>query len=65
MQTYKFDQNELTVIERMIFSFIWSSLEQENGIGRIKRSVMTNEHSKGGMKKITDVERLNRSLKIK
>ena len=26
---------------------------------------MKNEHSKGGMKKITDVERLNRSLKIK
>jgi hypothetical protein len=65
MQTYKFDQNELTVIERMIFSFIWSSLEQQNGIDRIKRSIMKNEHSKGGMKKITDVERLNRSLKIK
>ena len=65
MQTYKFDQNELTVIERMIFSFIWSSLEQQNGIDRIKRSIMKNEHSKEGMKKITDVERLNRSLKIK
>ena len=64
MQAYGFDRNELTTIERTIFKFLWSSNEVQNGIDRIKRSIMKNEYSKGGMK-VTDVESLNSSLKLK
>jgi len=63
MQAYGFDRNELTTIERTIFKFLWSSNEVQNGIDRIKRSIMKNEYSKGGMK-VTDVESLNSSLKL-
>jgi exonuclease III len=64
MQTYDFEEKELTTIERIIFKFLWSTNENQNGIDRIKRSIMKNEYSKGGMK-VTDIESLNRSLKLK
>ena len=35
-----------------------------NGIDRIKRTIMKNDYSKGGMT-VTDVESLDRSLKLK
>jgi hypothetical protein len=64
MQTYGFDKNELTSIERCIFKFIWSTKDNQNGIDRIKRSIMKNEYVEGGMR-VTDVECLNRALKLK
>jgi hypothetical protein len=64
MQSYEFKKEDLTNIERLIFKFLWSTSENPNGIDRIKRSIMKNEHSKGGMK-VTDVECLNRSLKLR
>ncbi len=64
MQSYKFEKNDLLLIERMIFKFLWSTSEQQNGIDRIRRSIMKNIYSKGGMK-ITDVECLDRALKLK
>ena len=64
MQSYRFENAELISTERMIFKFLWSTKENQNGIDRIKRSIMKNDYSKGGMK-VTDVESLNRSLKLK
>ncbi len=64
MQSYGFDNAELIYTERAIFRFLWSTSENPNGIDRIKRAIMKNEYSKGGMK-ITDVECLDRSLKLK
>jgi hypothetical protein len=64
MQAYKFEMAEIIMIERTIFKFLWSTANNPNGIDRIKRSIMKNEFPKGGMK-VTDVECLNRSLKLK
>ena len=64
MQCYGFDNPELINTERMIFKFLWSTKDNQNGIDRIKRSIMKNDYSKGGMK-VTDIECLNRSLKLK
>jgi hypothetical protein len=64
MQAYAFDDEELRNIERIIFKFLWSTKENQNGIDRIKRSIMKNDYAKGGMR-VTDVECLNRSLKLK
>jgi hypothetical protein len=64
MQSYGFDNAELIYTERAIFRFLWSTSENPNGIDRIKRTIMKNEYSKGGMK-ITDVECLDKSLKLK
>jgi hypothetical protein len=64
MQSYGFEHSELIYTEKIIFKFLWSTNDNPNGIDRIKRSVMKNEYSKGGMK-VTDVECLDRSLKLK
>ena len=64
MQTYKFKSEEIQKIERIIFKFLWSTTEQQNGIDRIRRSIMKNEYEHGGMK-ITDVECLDRALKLR
>ena len=64
MQAYEFGMAEIVMIERTIFKFLWSTANNPNGIDRIKRSIMKNEFPKGGMK-VTDVECLNRSLKLK
>ena len=64
MQSYGFEQSDITKIERIIFKFLWSTQENQNGIDRIKRSIMKNDYQKGGMK-VTDVDCLNRSLKLK
>jgi hypothetical protein len=64
MQSYGFKIAELINTERIIFKFLWSTNENPNGIDRIKRTIMKNEYSKGGMK-VTDVESLDRSLKLK
>jgi hypothetical protein len=64
MQSYEFMSNDLISTERTIFKFLWSNSELQTGVDRIKRSVMKNTFSKGGMK-VTDVDSLNRSLKMK
>jgi hypothetical protein len=64
MQSYGFNNAELITVERIIFRFLWSTKDNQNGIDRIKQSIMKNDYSKGGMK-VTDVESLNRSLKLK
>ena len=64
MQSYGFNKQELASTERIIFQFLWSTKDNPKGIDRIKRSIMKNEYEKGGMR-VTDVESLNRSLKLK
>jgi hypothetical protein len=64
MQAYGFNQDEIMNIERIIFKFLWSTQDNHNSIDIIKRSIMKNEYSKGGMK-VTDVDSLNKSLKLK
>ena len=64
MQSYGFHKKDLKNIESIIFKFIWSSNDNQNGIDRIKRSVMKNDYENGGMK-ITDVECLDKSLKLR
>jgi hypothetical protein len=64
MQSYGFKSAELINTERIIFKFLWSTNENPNGIDQIKGTIMKNEYSKGGMK-VTDVESLDRSLKLK
>jgi exonuclease III len=64
MQAYNFKKAEITLIERSIFKFLWSTTENKEGIDRIKRSIMKNDYKFGGMR-VTDVECLNRSLKLR
>ena len=64
MQSYGFKDIDLKNAEKLIFKFIWSSKENDNGIDRISRSIMKNNYENGGMK-VTDVECLDRSIKLK
>ena len=64
MQAYSFEMSELKAIERIIFRFLWSTKNNQNGVDRIKRSIMKNEYEEGGMN-VTDIEALDRSLKLK
>jgi hypothetical protein len=64
MQSVLFCPPEIISAEREIFKFIWSTNEKQNGIDRISRSIMKNDYANGGMK-VTDVECLNRSLKLR
>jgi hypothetical protein len=64
MQACAFEDPEIIMIERIIFKFLWSTTENHDGIDRIKRSIMKNDYEHAGMK-ITDVECLNRSLKLR
>jgi hypothetical protein len=67
MQCFPFDDESLTEIEKKIFNFIWSnqnSAADKKSIDRIKRSVLKNEYENGGLR-ATDVDALDRSLKMK
>jgi hypothetical protein len=64
MQSYQFHITDLKNAEKIIFKFIWSTNDKQNGVDRISRKVMKNEYEEGGMR-ITDVECLDRSLKLK
>jgi hypothetical protein len=64
MQSFEFKDLEIINIERIIFKFIWATSTNQNGIDRIKRSIMKNDYLKGGMQ-VTDIDCLNRSLKLK
>ena len=52
--------------ERSSFGFLWIGCrsDKERGIDRIKRSVLKNSYEHGGLN-ITDVECLNKSLKLR
>jgi hypothetical protein len=64
MQSYGFKKQDLVNTERIIFKFLWSTNENQNGIDRISRSILKNDYDKGGMK-VTDVECLDRSIKLR
>ena len=64
MQSYGFEKSDKLNIEREIFKFLWSTAKNQNGIDRIKRSVMKNDLNNGGMN-VTDVECLDRALKLR
>jgi hypothetical protein len=64
MQVYGFEKSELINTERIIFKFLWSTKDNQNGIDRIRRSIMKNSYEEGGMK-ITDVEALDKALKMR
>jgi hypothetical protein len=65
MQCYDFGKDDLIRAERLIFKFIWSKKwENVKHVERIKRTILKNEYSLGGMK-APDIESLNRSLKLK
>jgi hypothetical protein len=64
MQAYGFKIAELINNERIIFKFLWSTNANPKGINGIKQTFMNNDYSKVGMK-VTDVESLDRSLKLK
>jgi exonuclease III len=64
MQSVHFKPLDIVRTEREIFKFIWSTNENQNGIDRISRAVMKNDYDKGGMK-VTDVECLDKSLKLR
>jgi hypothetical protein len=66
MQCTRFESVQLKEIERYIFNFLWNTNDIENprARDRIKRSIMKNDYEKGGLK-ITDIESLDRSLKLR
>jgi hypothetical protein len=64
MQVYDVKEKELVQVERIIFAFMWSTSKNANGIDRIKRSIMKNSFSNGGLN-VTDVDCLDRALKTR
>ena len=66
LQVHSINENSIKRIEKIIFGFIWlsSRSEKEKGIDRIKRSILKNEIGEGGLN-VTDVECLNRALKLR
>jgi hypothetical protein len=65
MQSIKFEKEHLTLVERAIFGFLWGSKELDSRArDRVKRSIMKNDYDKGGLK-ITDIECLDKALKLK
>jgi hypothetical protein len=64
MQSYEFREVDLKNAESQIFQFIWSSKDNYKGIDRISRSIMKNNYKQGGMK-VTDMECLDKSIKLK
>ncbi len=55
MQSHRFEKEEVSEIEKIIFKFLWSKSDTQNGVDRIKRSIMKNDHTNGGMS-ISDIE---------
>ena len=66
MQCVTFVSKDLKTVEQYIFNFLWGTknIEETRARDRIKRSVMKNEYKDGGLK-ITDIECLDRALKLK
>jgi exonuclease III len=65
MQCVFFEESQIKEIERKMFFFLWAkSPDKKRAIDRIKRSVLKNEYEYGGLK-MTDIECLDRALKLK
>jgi hypothetical protein len=66
MQCTLFEKSQLKEIERYKFNFIWGTKDifSSRARDRIKRSEMKNEYELGCLK-ITDIESLDRSLKLR
>jgi hypothetical protein len=66
LQCYEINAESIKKMEQLIFGFLWlgSRSDKEKGVDRIKRSVLKNDYCGGGLN-ITDVECLNKSLKLK
>jgi hypothetical protein len=66
MQCINIKEEDLKIVERLIFGFLWSKKDSESSraVDRIKRSIMKNDYCKGGLK-ITDIECMDKSLKLK
>jgi exonuclease III len=66
MQCVQFTPIDLKHIEQHIFNFLWGSknLNESRARDRIKRSVMKNEFKEGGLN-ITDIDCMNKSLKLR
>jgi len=66
LQCYQILSNEITLVERLIFRFIWSKKWDYNKkvIDRISRKVMKSEYKDGGLR-APDMECLDRALKLK
>ena len=66
MQCVTFEPKELKCIEQYIFNFLWNTrnINESKARDRIKRTVMKNDYVHGGLK-ITDIECLDKSLKLK
>jgi hypothetical protein len=64
LQCYHILSKDITLVERLIFNFIWSKNWEKKSIDRISRKVLKNEYKDGGLK-APDVECLDRALKLK
>jgi exonuclease III len=66
LQCYQILDEDLILVERLIFRFIWSRKwdNTKKFIDRISRKVMKNEYSKGGLR-APDIECLDKALKLK
>ena len=66
MQVIEIKDTCIQKIEQTMFGYIWlgSRSDKERGIGRIKRAVLKNKYSEGGLN-VTDVECLNKSIKLR
>jgi hypothetical protein len=66
MQCTKYEESDIKKTEQYIFNFLWNTkdIEDTRARDRIKRTVMKNDYKHGGLK-ITDVECLDKSLKLR
>ena len=63
MQVLEIKDNCIKKIEQIMFGYIWlgSRSNKERGVDRIKRAVLKNVYSEGGLN-VTDVDCLNKSI---
>ena len=66
MQVIEIKDTCIKKIEQIMFGYIWlrSGSDKERGIGRIKRAILKNKYSEGGLN-VTVVECLNKSIKLR
>ena len=65
MQCVQIREQDIIDIERKMFNFLWSNKNTSGRpIDRIKRSLLKNDIAEGGLK-VTDIECLDRALKLR
>ena len=65
LQCYPILDKDISNIEKLIFKFIWSrDWSKGRACDRIKRSVLKNDYNEGGLN-VTDVECLNKAVKLR